>query len=263
MYNLRRATLLLIVVGLCLFCLSSYGQPAYNDARTGIRVFFATESDMFPRKWYSGKIRAKAVSLDSTQYNRIREILREAMKKYPDTILSGNLEKVYALNSLEFYGIPYGGTSSTCKKTVFITDNSEFRENDGFIESIFHHEFSSLLFRIYRKNFSRREWDRNNPHGFSYGNGGREAIREGKSSMVLDSAMNREGFLNEYSRSSREEDFNVFAQNLFNGGKLFWEAVDKYPVIRQKANLVIAFYHRLDPVFTEGYFRGISDRGTE
>lgn len=232
-----------------------FGQASFVDEKTGIAINFEVGANMFAKYWYSGKINAKAVSLSIKEYKRTADLLQKALAKYPVHVLKEYLKRIYALNSLNFYGVPFGGTYSMSKKTVYITDDSVLKENDLFIESFFHHEFSSILFRKHPCYLNKKAWQFSNPRDFHYGKGGVEAIRSGNSSMGFDSILNEKGFLNKYSQSSLEEDMNVFSQNLFSGGKAFWTIVDRYDKIKAKAALIIGFYHKIDPAFTEEYFR--------
>jgi hypothetical protein len=63
------------------------------------------------------------------------------------------------------------------------------------------------------------------------------------------------GFINRYSMTEIEQDINVIAQNLFAGGPEFWKIADANEKIRGKVLLLIGFYHSLDPMLTESYFR--------
>ncbi len=212
---------------------------------------------MFPRRWYSDKIDARTVPVAESQIPRITRILQKAMAKYPVSVIKQNLESIYLVKSLTFYGLPFGGTFSVAKKRIYITDDPILNPSDDFIENLFHHEFSSILFRKHKRFADMRSWRRINPEDFRYGNGGTEAIRSGNSSMAYDTALHRSGFLNKYSQSSAEEDFEVFSQNIFNGGPVFWQIADKYEKIMKKTRIVISFFNRMDPVYTEEYFRGI------
>lgn len=232
-----------------------YSQRSYVDEKTGIEIEFDVSPKMFPKHWYTKEINARAVSLSIREYERVTKILNRAMSKYPEHVLKENLTKIYAFNNLNFYGLSYGGTFSVSGKAVYITDDTVINEKDPFIESFFHHEFSSILLRKHPCYVSKKAWKSNNPHAFHYGKGGREAIRSGNSSMVFDSVLNQEGFLNKYSQSSLEEDMNVFSQNLFSGGEAFWTIVDRYDKIKAKTMLIIGFFHKIDPVFTEEFFR--------
>ncbi len=141
----------------------------------------------------------------------------------------------------------------------FISDDeSNPSFTDSYIEGVFHHEFSSVLKRSFPAFLNSDTWEAVNEPTFTYGNGGVYAIRTGEASLALNPELYPSGFLTQYSQASVEEDINVFAQNLFSGEKSFWEIVERNPKIRRKAQLLIAFYQKIDPRFTESYFRRIS-----
>jgi len=66
--------------------------------------------------------------------------------------------------------------------------------------------------------------------------------------------------LTKYATSGMENDINTYTQNLFSPTKGFWEIVDKYPRVRKKVKVLVAFYNRVNPVFTMSYFKKL-DRG--
>jgi len=247
----------LFIIGFLLIA-ASYPKDMYVDERTSTEVFFTTTDNMFPKHWYGNQINAEAQSLDRTERLRVIFILDKAFEKYPETVLKNELDRVYVLKSLKFYGVSYGGTNS--KNTVYLADdgNNPFYTNH-FIEGVFHHEFSSVLLRTYANLLDEEVWEAINSSHFIYGNGGVIAILNGEASVALDTKLFALGFLTKYSESAIEEDINVFAQNLFNGGHEFWEAVDAHKKIRKKATLLIDFYNHIDPAFTESYFRKISN----
>jgi hypothetical protein len=233
---------------------TSFPSDRYVDERTSTEVYFSVQEKMFPQNWYSKKINAMAVPLEEGERERMIGILDRAFSKYPNHVLKENLDRVYAVKSLTFYDVPYGGTNS--RNTIYLADNSSSPAfTDHFIEGVFHHEFSSILMRTCVTFFNEKEWKKVNPAGFLYGNGGVNAILNGEASLTFDPALFTQGFLNKYSQSALEEDINVFAQNLFTSGSAFWSVVDENPRVRKKAELLIAFYHRIDPAFTEDYFR--------
>jgi len=247
-------TILSVLFGFVLAGSSTFPGDMYVDERTSTEVFFNITGKMFPKNWYSKKINATAEPLDRSERRRMIDILDRAFNKYPDNVLKNNLDRVYALKMLKFYDIPFGGTNAG--HTVYLSDNaSNPNFTDSFIEGVFHHEFSSILLRSYPSFLDNRIWENANPPSFYYGNGGVNAIRNGEASLNFDPSLFERGFLTRYSESAIEEDINVFAQNLFTGGTSFWTIVDQNPRIRTKANLLISFYHHIDPVFTEDYFR--------
>jgi len=223
----------------------------------GIDILFETEPRMFPASWYCKRIGAEAVSLPKEYRAEAMDIVNHAIAKYPEDVLFVYLRKVYVMKSLFFFGVPYGGTNT--KDVIYLTyDNSNPERTADFMEGIFHHEFSSVLLRKFTKNLDKKAWETINPPDFTYGEGGVEAIKHGEASLDFDYSLLEIGFLNKYSQSALEEDINVFAQNLFNGGEQFWFIVDTFPKIREKATLTINFYHQINPQFTEEYFRTLA-----
>lgn len=68
------------------------------------------------------------------------------------------------------------------------------------------------------------------------------------------------GYLAPYSLSNWENDFNMYAENIFCGGKDFWELLDKYPKALEKARLVIQFYkEKVWGGYSETFFRGLAN----
>lgn len=253
--------LTLLVAGILLLG-SSYPRDMYIDERTSTEVFFLANDRVFPAHWYGARIHAEVETLSRSERNRMISLLQRAFAKYPDQVLRDNLHRVYLFKTMRFYGIHYSGTNAA--NTIYMS-NDEVNPlySDGFIEQVFHHEFSSILKRTYSNRLKTKYWEEINPIWFDYGNGGVDAIRNGEASMELNPDLFTSGFLSEYSQASLEEDINVFAQNLFAGSPNFWRIVDNHERIRKKANLLIAFYHSINPEFNEAYFRELGMRSEE
>ena len=131
---------------------------------------------------------------------------------------------------------------------------------DFYLEKSFHHEFSSILFRNYGLLLDTVEWKKTNGNVFDYNDpeSGVGAISSKKSSEELDTALARIGMLTQYAMSSLENDINTIAQNLFLPDNNFWDITDHYPLIKKKVKLLVAFYNKISPIFTEQYFRKIN-----
>ena len=65
------------------------------------------------------------------------------------------------------------------------------------------------------------------------------------------------GFIEQHSQATLEDDFNAIAGELFMGDARFWELVALMPKIRAKVNIAITFYSKIDPSFSESYFRSL------
>jgi len=255
--QMRKFWPLLMVVVLLMG--SSYPLDIYVNERTSTEICFMVQDQMFPKHWYNPVINAEAEPLARSERQRFIAILNRTFAKYPDKVLRENLDRIYGLKKMKFYGVAFGGTN--IRNTVFICDdetNPSF--TDEYIEGVFHHEFSSVLKRSYPRYFNAGAWEAANSPAFIYGNGGVHAIMNGEASMLLDPEYYDKGLLTKYSQASVEEDINVFAQNLFTGNQEFWEIVDNNYRIRKKAFLLIGFYQKIDPKMNEDYFRRLNSR---
>jgi hypothetical protein len=236
---------------------SSYPSDIYVDERTSTEVCFTLQEEMFPKHWYNPRINAEAEPLAINERQRFVSILNRTFAKYPAKVLRENLDRVYGLKKMKFYGVAFGGTN--IRNTIFICDDeTDPSFTDAFIEGVFHHEFSNVLKRTFPKYFNIQAWEEANSPAFIYGHGGVNAIMNGEASMTLDPEEYDKGLLSNYSQASVEEDINVFAQNLFTGTQDFWDVVDNNVKIRKKARLLIGFYQKIDPRFNENYFRRLN-----
>ena len=245
---------------LFLFCsFNGNCQTKIQGLPSCIEIGFKVSDNTFPTRWYNAKINARAEPLSKSEIEDVNEALIQTLSKYPEKVICSYLKRIFVFKNMRFYNVPFGGTSS--KDAVYITNDEEnFTCSYDLLETYFHHEFSSILLNKNGCKFQKKKWKSLNPEGFHYGKGGLNAILTGNAEMNFDPQLNERGFLTRYSEASLEEDFNVFCQNVFNGGFLFWKLVDKIPAIKLKADLVIQFDHRIDPQFSESYFRKINQK---
>lgn len=208
-------------------------------------------SDIFPESWRTPKIDAAAEPLDEAARALCREAVEKALAKYPSAVLDANLKKVYVLGGLRYSGVSTAGTRS--KSAVYVVRKSSY--SAAQVEGIFHAEFSSILLKNFPSYLDQSSWQQLNPPGFMYRNSGVQAIKDKKASLKYNDALLEEGFLNEYSKASIEEDFNSYAGRLFEGHGQMWGAMKKFPKVKAKADLTIAFYSKLDARFTHEFFQ--------
>ncbi|MCH8978142.1 MAG: hypothetical protein IH945_02730 [Armatimonadetes bacterium] len=239
------------------FVYAAVSSSDYVDARTGIPIRFDVTDAMFPPSWHGGKVRATAVGVDEAEVDRSLQLVDTAMAKYPAGLLRENLEAVFFVKEMRFYGLKYGGTNS--RDTVYIA-NRGVRQGftDRYVLSTFHHELSSILLRNHASKFDAEAWRSANRDGFRYRSSGMESLKDGTADTKYDHRFHVDGFLNQYATSSLEEDFNTFAEALFIGDRRFWEIVDRFPRVERKADAILAFYGALDPGFTEEHFRDLA-----
>ena len=223
-------------------------------------IVFTADEDIFPSYWYEPDINAKAESLAEEEIERSKKIVLSALDKYPAKVLKENLEKLYVLKSMNFFGVDFGATY--VEDRVYMANSGiDMGYSDIIIEKEFHHEFSSILFINYYYLFKESDWRQINPADFVYFDeetGGAGAIKEEKASEEFDPKMHEVGFLYEYAQSTLENDFNSFAENIFVNDGSFFELVEGYEKLSLKLDLIVDFYSSINPEFTLEYFKKIS-----
>jgi hypothetical protein len=240
----------------CFVCLSigqAYGL-AEEQRLLDFPVVVATSSapDVFPKSWRSAPISATGEILAESEFERVRGILKHAISKYPNNVLSQHLKQVFVLSELKYSGVTTSGTNSASKVYLKI-GNVQRGFTDEWIERVFHAEFSSILLRI--RGLDDKAWCQHNPPDFQYLGSGVDAIKQKKHSVRFDQQLHELGFLSDYSKSTLENDFNAIVASLFVGDKRLWDLAKEFPRLKGKLDLTIAFYGALDPTLTEAKFR--------
>ena len=244
-----------IFFSLLLFPFYLAGQTP-DTTINGVTVEFNYSLSIFPADWQQAPISAFGEKLLPEEVKRTKQVAIKALSKYPTSVLEANLVAVYFLKQMKFYNVGYGGTNSN--DALYLVNNGiAMGYTDKYLEQTFHHEFSSILFRNFPALLDTNKWKNANDPAFSYNDpeNGVGAIRNNQSSQALDTIFSKKGMLTQYATSSIENDVNTFAQNLFCPEKNFWLFVYRYSSIRKKATILISFYNKINPEFTEQYFR--------
>jgi hypothetical protein len=225
-------------------------------AETPVRIVTSSDPAIFPESWRGAKVAASGEALPEEQFERVRRILDRALKKYPPRILETHLRAIYALSELRYSGVITAGTNSRTSVYLKFGDEQK-RYTDAVIEGVFHAEFSSILLRNCADDFDQAAWKAANPPGFTYLGHGVEAVKQRKAGLVRTEGLHAQGFLVEYGQSTLENDLNGMAAALFQGDAALWQIADRFPRIQRKLDLAVAFYHAIDPAFTEASFRSL------
>ncbi len=212
---------------------------------SGVRIIWRIEPDKFP---YAMNVTPLCWQTDINQ--TVAAVIR-GLAKYPDLVLTSNLEAVYLFESIEIHNTPAGGTVDPSAQRVYIARTNLLCR----MERVFHAEFSSVLISWHPWDISR--WASENPKDFTYGNDAIAAIQEGRASGELNLQLAEDGFLTEYSLTSAENDFNAYVKYHFLPEPLLWEIVDTYERVRQKSLLMVNFYRTLHSQYTNAFFRGL------
>lgn len=244
---------------LLIFCLTSSRVPVTQTVilENPVRVVTSSDRRIFPKCWLSTDINARAEALQESEIERSRIILSRVMEKYPAEVLARNIEVVYVLHRLTYKGISAGGTNS-CRNIYIVNRGSCEGYTEKWIERTFHAEFSSILLRNYPQYLDREAWEQANAGSFNYGVSGVQCVKQKQARKVFDPSLHRDGFLYQYARSTFENDFNSIAAQLFLGDDRFWSLVDRFPAIKEKTELAITFYHRIDHKFSRSFFLSLA-----
>ena len=241
------------------FHLSAFSSHTPSDTTIkGVSIRFNYSPLIFPESWQTAPISAKGEQIAASEIQRCNGLMEKALSKYPLKNLEKELKAVYFLKSMKCYEVDFGGTNSN--DALYLT-NSGINNGytDIYLEETFHHEYSSILFRNHPSFLNVREWKRASINGARYKDpeNGVGAIRKNQSSQDIDTILCKKGFLTQYSLSGLENDINTFAQNMFSPPENFWKIVDQYPRIKKKVKLLTDFYYKIDPLFTNDYFRNL------
>lgn len=215
-------------------------------------IYYEGKKVIFPGAWLTKKINAKATVAGIEKFSQDTVAVITAFNKYPSRVLEQELGLVYIIGKLRFSGQYFTGTNSAENIYIASVGNSE-------IEKTFHHEFSSILLRKYSDILFEMKWKEKSPELRSGSSAA--AVKAGLYSIEFDEKLLEKGYLSPYSLSNWENDFNMYAENIFAGDKAFWKIVDHYPMVLEKTRLVIKFYiEKIWNGFTENFFRlGISE----
>lgn len=245
---------ILVVISILFSGVSLQAQRKYVHQPSGVIISFVSERNMFPDDWMGDESNPKTGNLKPEEFQRTKNIINEALNKYPVTLLKINLKKIFVLSYLEFYGMEYGGTYYN--DVLYITNKGIVHGYDNiYVEQTIHHEFSSILFWNYVGFISETKWTACNADGASYGEGGFEALGTDEADLNFSEEMHKLGFLYAYGRSDKENDFNSFAENLFKPSEGFWDVVNAYDCIKCKVELLVELLHLLHRRFTMDYFK--------
>lgn len=232
--------------------------PSATD-RGSTPILTSSDPAIFPVSWRAAPINASGEALPADRVEQVSRVLRGAMAKYPEGVLRTHLRAVYALAQLRYNDILTSGTNS--RDCVYLKIGEPAQGfTDAHIERTFHAEFSSILLRNRAKDFDAGAWQAANPPGFTYLGSGVDAVKQRRAGLAMRAELHEQGFLNEYAKSTMENDFNGIAAMLFRGESSLWETAEKFPRIRAKLELSIRFYQTLDPSLNESYFRSLQKR---
>lgn len=220
----------------------------------GIKIVYELDPGFEPTARGGGQAKfSKIEPIDYRILARYAKYLHQAFSKYPNSVITAHLKYIYFAKTMAINGFRCGGTYDQFRKIVYLANNGSL-EDDRAIAN-FHHEFSSILLSYH--GFLINPWIDKNPQKFRY-------LQEQSANWTAiwkdidftgegTEAAYRQGFMNNYSQTNFENDFNEYAAMIFTHPQRFKKIMNQYPRVRGKFLLFLDFYHKIDPIFTEAY----------
>ena len=222
------------------------------ELKYGVEIKYDVTEKTIPELWRNPPSNGTAEPLARIHLCRHIQNLSLELKKYPADILKRHLSTIYLFSSLSFYGVQYGGTS--LDSSIYLTGGSKSEGySDTYFATLLHHEMSSIFYRAYQ--FPKEAWSSINPANFHYAESDSqvlEAIAKGDEPSN-EERLYREGFLSKYGHSTLENDFNSYAEMAFTHPQQLRSLSEKYPSVRQKAELTKNFYIGISKYFSIDY----------
>ncbi len=194
----------------------------------------------------------KLIYLPEELQSSIKKVITEAIEVYPLGFVPQHLSKIYIIgNEINTGSVDDSIAIATYKTTIFLTIGEK---NDKTLYlPAFHHIFSHVLQNTYKELFDSyyEDWILNNPEGFEYYGYEPYINDEDKSEMYED------GFITPLSMDNYGCDFAEIAGYAFSNDPIFLNSVMNYSRIRQKFELMVDFYNKIDPLITLEYFEKI------
>lgn len=181
----------------------------------------------------------------------VKRVIIEAIEAYPLGFVPLHLSKIYIIGNEITAGGVNDSIAIATDKTIFLTIGE--KNDETLYLPAFHHIFSHVLQNTYKELFNSyyEDWILNNPEGFEY---------YGYEPYISDedkSEMHKDGFITSLSMDNYSCDFAEIAGYAFSHDPLFLNSVIEYPRIKQKFELMVDFYTKIDPLITLEYFEEI------
>lgn len=223
------------------------------ERKYGMAVEYDDAVGSLPELWRVAPADGQATAIDEVGLSRYARILPVELEKYPPEVIAANLDNIYLMGTLRLFGVDYGGTS--LEKSLYLTGGPRVKGyDDHYLESLFHHEFSSILLR--QHSFPESRWKALNPTGFEYTENDEEVLLAIASGELKGSeTLHQQGFLAEYGRTTLENDFNVYAETVFVDPDRMQSLVNEHRAIREKYKLLKDFYLGVSPDLQDVFAR--------
>ena len=164
-------------------------------------------------------------------------IIEKNLNRYSQDFLKKiNLKYIVLCEDLSISGINTAGIPDNIMKTLIL----DIKFNQKYFERVIHHEVFHIIHDSYKDIFDEKVWSKFNIEAFKYAECSTCTKKVG-----LDTNLNPNGFITEYSQSTASEDMAEVFSHLMYGG--FPENVD--PILKKKINFIRSNLLKIDKNF--------------
>lgn len=210
------------------------------QSKYGIDIVF--DNIKFPKYWKTFEPKWTPIPRHSRW--QVLNNLQIDLAGYEPSFLKENLNSIFLCRSLEFNDLAYGGTTDYSKKWIYLTDVC--LGDNGLISEVggFHHELSSILLALHKNSFPEQAWRRINQSDFEYvfEHSSSQNLTTDKTRLSGNEKVYLQGFVGHYGQLTFEDDVNTYAQYFIAKTDMLEALARKYPLIKQKSDLLKSFY---------------------
>jgi hypothetical protein len=227
------------LLGLLLSLTANAKAPANIN---NVKVYSEYEYDAYFKDtlldYWCKPLTAKDPTISPSTYGMVHDAVRNFSAAYPKEVLHKYLRGIFLLSSLNCSGKPYGGTYA--EKSIYL--NIYDHTLRSWLDKALHHEFSSVLADATKfsfSNFAAISGHSKYDSTIEY-----DCLTAMNCRIIRDDLLEK-GFLNDYGRTSYENDFNTYAEALFIEPSDLKFLARKYPLVNKKYQVIKKFYNDL------------------
>lgn len=174
--------------------------------------------------------------INKLQLYRYIKVLESFYTNCPEELSKKYIQKVFLYGGLRYHISKnyIGGTYKAETSSLYLVNiGNEF----DFLLGAIYHELSSIVLLNNPDLFPKEEWLAVNGGDFKY-----QKTRSSKDLFVLDKSLHEKGFLNQYSTTYFENDYNEFSKMYFQHPSVLKDLASKYDKIKCKYQMIDRFY---------------------
>jgi hypothetical protein len=178
-------------------------------------------------------------------------------KLYPTSLIkNAKLKRVILCTDVAFAGQRRNAIPDFENDTLYLDVLRGFK-HQAYMRKVIHHEFFHMIdLRDDGKLYHDERWAALNPSGSQYGDGGRNAQANSKTSVLTEEFP---GFLNHYSTTGVEEDKAEVFAHLIVDGEFVRKRAASDPVLESKIKLMRRLLAEFCPEMDEEFWKKTKD----